>query len=140
MEKEKHKNIKKEFTACLLIGLICIIAAAVCLFVLYRPFVKWEKFVCSEKDGTFIANANNSTIVTYTYEIDGERYEKTLRNINTSLRAGTTRFTIYVNTDNPNDVKRGNLGGWGMLGFILFWAATGVLMIGFGFHQKKRAR
>ncbi|MDR1094610.1 MAG: hypothetical protein LBL66_10745 [Clostridiales bacterium] len=141
MEKEKPKNAKKEFTVCLLIGLTCVIVATACLLVFYRPFVKWQKLDFSVTGDVVLGFKYDGYEAAYHYKIDGIEYYKVLKGVGDSQydSAGDTHSEriLYINTADPNDVKRGSLGG-PMLGLTIGFIATGGLLIWFGFHQKKR--
>ena len=131
MENKINKQ-KRDF----IVGMICIILLIIVgsvLFGLYRPFTKWVKIECSEENGTLVRLEENNTFL-YRYEIDGKSYEKIYKFVNvgptysSSGNDGSWKV-IYVNANNPQDVKRGVFGNWIILFVSILFIVIGVLSV-----------
>lgn len=142
MKKPKSSDKKKliiEFTVILVCGIFCLGLGLGLLFGLYRPFVPWQKFRCTFEDGTleFLEGDFNTL---YRYVIDGKEYEIVIKNYSTG-HGGSSKQSyienIYVNKNNPNDVKAGAYGTEFLLILLLFVIA-GIGMVSFAFWTYKK--
>ncbi len=130
MENKINKQ-KRDFIVALICIILLIIIGSV-LFGLYRPFTKWVKIECSEENGTLVRLEENNTFL-YRYEIDGNSYEKIYRFVNvgptysSSGNDGSWKV-IYVNANNPQDVKRGVFGNWIFLFVSVIFIVAGVIL------------
>lgn len=131
-KKEKSIDIvktKKEATFLIITGLVFFVGFLLFFIFFYRPFVPWKKIVCSKEDGTYIYNESIQE-VQYFYEIDGIAYSKSFSRrtaSNQSWPFEDVPYTIYVNLNNPTDVKPGNRGG----GFFIFVNWMFIVMGGY---------
>lgn len=134
-----NKKIKTSLVATILCGLLFFSLGTGLLFGLYRPFVPWQKFECSFEDGTIEKLDDNNTFL-YRYEVDGVLYEKVFNFVNYGKsHAGNINDSwqyIYVNSDNPYDVKRGVFNSE-FLGFVIFFMVAGVGIIGIAIYNYK---
>lgn len=128
------KKLIIEFTVILACGIFCLALGLGLLFGLYRPFVPWQKIKCTEADGTleFLEGDFNTL---YRYVIDGKEYEVVIKNYSTG-HGGSSKQSyienIYVNKNNPNDVKAGTYGIEFLL-ILLFFIIVGMGMVPFAF-------
>lgn len=109
----KLKNTKAEIPILISIGIILFTISTILLLFVYRPFVPWKKFVCSEEDGTliFLDYKDGALHTKYVYVINNVQYEKILKVYANRKTKSFRARTIYVNKNNPNDVKAGTGGG-----------------------------
>jgi hypothetical protein len=138
MKAGKPKNAKKEFIALLCMGIFIIIVATTCLLVFYRPFVNWKKLNFKD-DVDGVVEFTEGPNATYYYTIDGVDYKVTQKGVggaNYSSNEANSKYILYINMDKPSDTKRGALGAPTLVGTLGF-TALGVVLIWFGFHQKK---
>ncbi len=146
MKKPKSSDKKKliiEFTVILVCGIFCLGLGLGLLFGLYRPFVPWQKFRCTFEEGTleFLEGDFNTL---YRYVIDGQEYEVKVKNFATGGGGGTAVWEvekIYVNKNNPYDVKLGVYGEFFLVMTLLFVIA-GIGMVSFDVrtYYKKREK
>lgn len=147
---EKKTSPKKEAWGTMLIGLALFIAFSLFFIFFYRPFVPWKKIVCekeirpniTENAGTCIFDEDIKE-VTYFYEFNGIKYKKVfdMRTIPyQKWPFEDVPYTIYVNLNNPTDVKPGNRGG----GFFIFvnwmFIIVGGYMTGWGIYKFHRIK
>lgn len=139
---EKKISPKKEAWGIMLIGLALFIAFSLFFIFFYRPFVPWKKIVCSKEDGTYIYNESIQE-VQYFYEIDGIAYSKSFSRrtaSNQSWPFEDVPYTIYVNLNNPTDVKPGNRGGSFLIFVNWMFIVMGGYMIGLSIYKFHRIK
>ncbi len=107
-----NNKLKIEFVIILAFGVFFIILGLGLLFGLYRPFVPWQKFKCTEAAGTleFVSGDFNCL---YRYTINEQNYEVIIKNYSTGHGGSTHQWyieNIYVNKNNHYDVKVGTYG------------------------------
>ena len=140
------KKLKIELFVILAFGIFFIALGLGLLFGLYRPFVPWQKFNCTFEAGTleFVEGAFNCL---YRYKINGVGYEVIVKNYAVGpAGGGALRHVenIYVNKNNPYDVKVGTYGTDFLIALLIFIIA-GIGAVVFAFYnyyskQKKRKR
>lgn len=134
------KKLIIEFTVILACGIFCLALGLGLLFGLYRPFVPWQKIKCTEADGTleFLEGDFNTL---YRYVIDGKEYEVQVKNYATGGGGGTAVWEvekIYVNQNNPYDVKISVYGEFFLVMTLLFViAGIGIVLFAFWTYFNK---
>lgn len=141
----QQKKLKIELFIIIAFGIVFIALGLGLLFGLYRPFVPWQKFKCTTADGT-LEYVEGQFNCLYRYNLNGIDYEIIIKNYATghiNARQGDIE-NIYVNKNNPYDVKAGTY-GVDFLIIMLVFIVAGIGVVFFAFcnyfnKQKKRKR
>ena len=142
----QQKKLKIELFVIIAFGIVFIALGLGLLFGLYRPFVPWQKFKCTIADGTleFVEGVANCL---YRYTLNGVDYEIIIKNYSSGHGGGSAIWhveNIYVNKNNPYDVKAGTYGVDFLITTLVFIiAGIGIIIFAFCNYsnkQKKRKR
>ena len=139
------RKLKIELLVILAFGFFFVALGLGLLFGLYRPFVPWQKFTCTEAAGTLEFVYGRQSKCLYRYAINGVDYEVIIENYSVGHGGSTHQWyieNIYANKNDPYDVKAGTYGTEFLI-ILLFFIIAGIGMMFFAFYnyfnkQKKR--